>query len=252
MAPSSAQLERETEQARAQFQASLHELRYRITPGQLLDQIIDYTGPGPIGDLAGNFRDQAVRRPIALALLVLGVAWLMLPARGNGSAPAASGHQKGPQVSPGLAEESARLAPAGTFAETAAAGSGAANAEAGGFLPPPPASMGSRVVALCREQPLVVAGAGVAVGAAVGVALGALVSRRGGDPSVWNAGKWLKRTGGQEEASAGLREAPPTPHELYGVSGESLVDIDETVHLAPAQGGRAHPDTPGCLDEEAR
>ena len=39
---SSAQLEREAEQTRSQLAQTLDELRERITPGQLMDQAVDF------------------------------------------------------------------------------------------------------------------------------------------------------------------------------------------------------------------
>jgi hypothetical protein len=83
-----AQLERETEKVRSDLATTLDELRYRITPGQLMDQVADYARDGEIGTMARNLRQQAVENPLALCLIGAGMAWLMMPRRAstNGSA----------------------------------------------------------------------------------------------------------------------------------------------------------------------
>ena len=43
-------LERETEQTRAAFERTLEELRARISPGQLVDQLTEYARGGPTAD----------------------------------------------------------------------------------------------------------------------------------------------------------------------------------------------------------
>src|SRR5919109_924620 len=80
MNKSSEQLEREAEQTRAELAATLEELRARMTPGQVLDEVIDYARDGAVGDFAGNLRQQLGQNPIPTALAGLGLAWLMVSA----------------------------------------------------------------------------------------------------------------------------------------------------------------------------
>ena len=51
---SSAQLEREAEQARSQLAQAVEELRPRITPGHLMDQVVDYTKDTGSGEFVRN------------------------------------------------------------------------------------------------------------------------------------------------------------------------------------------------------
>jgi hypothetical protein len=86
---SSAQLEREAEDTRTQLARTLDELRERITPGQLVDQAVDYAKDSGGGMFVRNLGRQTVANPIPVALIGAGIGWLML-ANGRQSAAAAS------------------------------------------------------------------------------------------------------------------------------------------------------------------
>src|SRR3982750_747882 len=75
------QLEQETEAARANLSNSLDELRNRITPGQLIDQLTDGLKDGAPGEFARNLKDQAVRNPLPVAIMGISLAWMMLGSR---------------------------------------------------------------------------------------------------------------------------------------------------------------------------
>jgi hypothetical protein len=75
---SSVQLEREAEQTRSQLAQTLDELRQRITPGQLVDQAVDYAKDSGGGQFVRNLSRQATSNPMPIALIGAGIAWLML------------------------------------------------------------------------------------------------------------------------------------------------------------------------------
>jgi len=75
---SSAQLEQEAEQTRAELARALDELRERITPGQLVDQAVDYAKDSGGGVFVRNLGNQMTTNPLPVALIGAGVAWLML------------------------------------------------------------------------------------------------------------------------------------------------------------------------------
>jgi hypothetical protein len=75
------QLEQETEQARANLSNALDELRGRITPGQLIDQLTDGLKDGAPGEFARNLKEQAVRNPLPVAIMGISLAWMMLGSR---------------------------------------------------------------------------------------------------------------------------------------------------------------------------
>ena len=62
---SSAQLEREAEQTRSQLAQRLDELRERITPGQLVDEAVDYAKDSGGGVFVRNLGRQATANPPA-------------------------------------------------------------------------------------------------------------------------------------------------------------------------------------------
>src|SRR5256885_12871252 len=84
MAQRSEQLRRETEQARAELAQTLDELRARITPGQVVDQLVDYAGDTGAAEFFRNLARQAVNNPLPVALMGAGLAWLMLGGRASG------------------------------------------------------------------------------------------------------------------------------------------------------------------------
>jgi len=75
------QLERETEQTRAQLASTLEELRASMTPGRVLDQLSDRVGDGAPAALVRNLKEQAMSNPLPLALMGASLAWLMLGPR---------------------------------------------------------------------------------------------------------------------------------------------------------------------------
>jgi gas vesicle protein len=78
---SSEQLERETEQTRTRLAATLDELRARMTPGQVVDQLVDYANDSSGGMFFRNLREQIVRNPLPVTLMGAGLAWLALANR---------------------------------------------------------------------------------------------------------------------------------------------------------------------------
>jgi ElaB/YqjD/DUF883 family membrane-anchored ribosome-binding protein len=78
---SSEQLERETEEERARISETLDELRARMTPGNVLDRLVDYATDSSGGMFFRNLRKQLVDNPLPVALVGTGLAWLAISAR---------------------------------------------------------------------------------------------------------------------------------------------------------------------------
>src|SRR6185437_5293249 len=83
------QLEHDSEAARRRLAEDLDELRERITPGQLVDQLVDYVQEGSGGEFFRNLKRQTVSNPLPVTLIGAGLAWLMLGRGGNAGGPAA-------------------------------------------------------------------------------------------------------------------------------------------------------------------
>jgi ElaB/YqjD/DUF883 family membrane-anchored ribosome-binding protein len=78
---SPAQIELEAEASRARITDLLEELRERISPGVIVDQVLGYTDDGAGKEFVQTLGDQARRNPLACAIIGAGVAWLMLSDR---------------------------------------------------------------------------------------------------------------------------------------------------------------------------
>jgi len=213
------QLERETEQARADIAGTLDELRALMTPGHVLDHLTDRMNAGATAAFARNLRDQTVNNPLPVALIGTGLAWLMLgrrsatagdmseaagrvPTVGRDAVEGAveSAGQTASEAQAGLREtagamtdavqqgaaqtadalrdtaDSARQA-AGQAADAVRGGAGAVTdslqrtAAATRAAGQRTLQSGSALVDFCREQPLVLAGVGLAMGAIIGALL---------------------------------------------------------------------------------
>jgi len=83
---STQELEREHEETRALLNRTLDELRSRVTPGQVLDELVDYARGTNGGLLIRNLGQRVVENPLPLALIGTGLAWIMASdARTRGS-----------------------------------------------------------------------------------------------------------------------------------------------------------------------
>lgn len=74
----SEQLEREAEIARTNLAADLAELRHRMTPGQIVDDIADYARDTPAADFARNLMRGLRENPLPLLLIGAGIAWSVI------------------------------------------------------------------------------------------------------------------------------------------------------------------------------
>ena len=71
----SEQLEHEAETARANLTADLDELRHRITPGQIVDEAVDFARDTPVAEFARNLLRDLRENPLPLLLIGAGIAW---------------------------------------------------------------------------------------------------------------------------------------------------------------------------------
>lgn len=203
---SAAQIERETEATRARVGDLLEELRERISPGVIVDQVLGYTEDGAGKEFVQTLGDQARRNPLACAIIGVGVAWLMMsdrrmatdgsyrPPEGAGSDGMLKAAGNAVEAVGGALDKASSVAT--SVSENAAAGY-AATSEATRHLADQVkskvlsleekamdmarqgreriagvgVSAGTRSWDLLTDQPLVTAGIGLAVGAALGAML---------------------------------------------------------------------------------
>src|SRR4051794_2719022 len=78
MESQSERFEREAEETRWQLAGTLEELRDRMTPGRVVDQVVDYTRDGPAAEFLRKLGREVRENPMPLVLIGIGIAWLML------------------------------------------------------------------------------------------------------------------------------------------------------------------------------
>jgi hypothetical protein len=183
----SQQLERDAEQNRARLAETLDELRERVTPGQVLDQLIEYTGNGTGGEIVRKLGQQVRRNPLSVAMVGAGLAWLMISnqAADRAAEPRSRVDDAERKAAARLAALSDRPAASTEMARRAHPSVNSAFRSAGGALSEAAhrasdtAAVMSRNAAAARrsladllhDQPLLIAGLGLALGAVLGTAL---------------------------------------------------------------------------------
>lgn len=208
MSAQTERLEREAETTRLRLSATINELRGRMTPGQVLDEITGYTRGGWTGDFVRNLGHDLARNPVATALAGAGLAWLMLARNGRfdggntrdysaeGAETTSAGEAAG-DFAEGVIEQAAdaagnvsRRAAAMRDSVTEMAANARESAESayhtaqerahdvrsqlarsGRRVDSEVKDLGRSAAELCREQPLLLAGVGIALGALVGALL---------------------------------------------------------------------------------
>lgn len=73
----SVQIEREIEQDRRRIEAKIGAIQEKLSPGQLIDEAIAYAKGHGGSEFASNLKNSAVANPIPVALIGIGLAWLM-------------------------------------------------------------------------------------------------------------------------------------------------------------------------------
>ena len=78
---SAAEIERDVQRSRADIEHTLDAIQERLSPGQLVDQAIGYFRGGRGVDFARNLGNSIAANPIPVALMGVGLAWMMLGQR---------------------------------------------------------------------------------------------------------------------------------------------------------------------------
>jgi hypothetical protein len=73
----SEQLEQQTQSCRNELAQTLEELRARMTPGEVVDQLVDYAQDTTGGLFFEHLKQQVASNPLPVAVMTAGFAWLM-------------------------------------------------------------------------------------------------------------------------------------------------------------------------------
>lgn len=76
--PDSDRIERDLSRTRSRLDANLDALQQRLSPGQVIDQAVSYFKGSEGADMGKTLVRQAQAQPMALALVGIGVAWMMM------------------------------------------------------------------------------------------------------------------------------------------------------------------------------
>ena len=198
---SAAQLEREIAQTRAHIDVTLDAIQERLSPGRLLDRALNYTRENG-GAFAGNLARSVRDNPLPIALLGVGIGWLMLtggkpryaaeaytgepnygfPAAGDAGIgerrePVESGQSMSERISGAAAGKDAPRGWAGDARDAAAAAGHRAEAarhravDAAGRVKDRAYHAKESAAHFVEENPLVIGALAVAAGAALGALL---------------------------------------------------------------------------------
>lgn len=259
MTLSSEQLEQESERTRARLAETLEELRARLTPGQVVDQLIDYAREGAAGEFVRNFGHEVRRNPLPVTLIGAGIGWLMMTSgRSQGGQLGETGKNRlttladeasnaaetvseeagavgsaaldaGSQAREWLSDAAERAASVVPSAEDAAHSLGGTAAR----LSRNARSVSRNLAQFCAEEPLVVAGLGLALGAAIGAAL----------PSSESENQLLGKTSdalkesAQDQASALYRKAQNITQATVDAASEAAGELTDPATWKQATGG---------------
>jgi len=75
---SAAEIEREVEHSRAEVERTLDQIQDRLSPGELVDQAVGYLRTSGGAEFTRNLGDSLKQNPLPIALVAVGVGWMML------------------------------------------------------------------------------------------------------------------------------------------------------------------------------
>jgi hypothetical protein len=88
---SAAELERETQAQRSRVEDTIDQIQERLSPGQLVDELLSYGKSHGGGDFIANLGRSATSNPLPIALVGIGLAWLMATPAGGATAKSEAG-----------------------------------------------------------------------------------------------------------------------------------------------------------------
>lgn len=258
---SAAEIEREVERSRARLTDTVEELKDRVSPGQVVEQTMDWLRGSGGREFVGNIGAALRDNPVPVLLVAAGIGWLALaagreargaghhaaPPHGQGAGVLTAGHprpsgaapQDGQEAGPGLAARAAEGI--GTVAEAgrrAAHRTGEALHEAGETV----RDLGHRarrsggaaaegIAEALERQPLLLGAIGLAIGAALGALLPASEAE---DRLLGEARDRVANEAGEawQEAKERLAEHGLTPERGAAALGEVARELRETAGAA--------------------
>ncbi len=231
------QIERDIERTRASLGNTIHELENRLSPGELLDQVVGAARRHG-GDFATNLGRSAENHPMPLLLTAVGIAWMMAsanrpppPARPRRERTDLHGHAEGAKRRMQHGIDSAKSAADAIGDRASRVGdavghTGERMLEQGQRMREQGQRMRAGFSHMLEEQPLLVGAMGIALGAALGAAL----PRSEAEDRLLGERSDAAARSMKERASEAYDEVKHTAEEMVSAAGQ---EDQET-----AQGGR--------------
>jgi hypothetical protein len=177
-------IERDIERTRADMSETLEAIQQKLSPSHLVDQALGYFKAGP-GTMMSSLSDIAVRNPIPLTLIGLGIGWVAVAGLRSGPSSSrrhygdAAGYQGQPDQDAGSyggsmsrMSDSARNAASRAYSSVREGASGLAEQAAShidtGRISGLVSRATSPVLGLGETQPLLLGAIGLAIGAVIG------------------------------------------------------------------------------------
>lgn len=175
------EIERDIDRTRMSLGRTIDELEHRLSPGQMLDQVLGAARRHG-GDFATNLGRSAENHPMPLLLTAVGLAWMMASANQPPPPARARSERAGSDISDRAAGAKHRVQSGVDSARSAAGAVSDRASRAGHAVGDTVSHTGERVRLQSRrmregfshmmeEQPLLVGAMGIAIGAALGAAL---------------------------------------------------------------------------------
>jgi uncharacterized protein DUF3618 len=103
------EIQAEIERTRQEMDGTLNALETRLTPGQLYDQAVQYLRNNGGTEFVSNLGEQAKQNPLPVALVGIGLAWLMATDRNSDRNSGTEPELSGPGIREKASQAKARL-----------------------------------------------------------------------------------------------------------------------------------------------
>jgi len=152
------------ERTRSELDSTLSAIEHRLTPGQLVDQGLDYLRHSGANEFVQNLGGSVKHNPMPVALVGIGLAWLMAAGRSSGqsqawSSESATGSAKQKMTQAGESISQAAQTARDRLSQATSGARQQYERVRGGYD------------SIVREQPLALGAIGVAIGAALAAAV---------------------------------------------------------------------------------
>jgi hypothetical protein len=255
MTKSAADVEREVEASRGELDRTVEALKDKMTPGELFDEASRAMG-GAGRQVISKLVEQAKENPMPLAVMGLGLAWLMTstsrpyePRSFASSASSGPGlgekvREVGHKATDALFSAKEKLGDAVTSAgeagRSAAHDLGSATGAAAGRAETYGRQAGRGFMDMLEREPLLIGGLAVAVGAAIGAAL---PSTEAEDRIVGEARDRLVEKG-REAMQEGLEKAEEVAQAAYSGAKAEVENVTRGSSEADEPSGGGQPSQP--------